>query len=323
MSSFSNTQLEKKIKVLTMSQQSIQTLSLWCIHHRKHAKTVVQTWFKDFVKVKPKKKLAMMYLTNDILQNSRRKGMEYNKEFAAMLPEIIAVFSKHCDDKMVEGLKRIVTIWAERNVYDLPFINRLLRQFGGSVTEEEVESTTPPLQSMPPIDTQGFTSEDFTVTEYKRPAVRPDPDDLVRRLQELENSATQDAVVREKIANLPTEVTDPTYIDKVEDLESARKLCDKINSACMLLQEYNARLAAEQDDRKVAQRMLTDYMACQKYELALASEKLEEYQNKLEKVTAVKKELQSHLENLPDMSKLPEPIPLPSAGDLFSINIGR
>lgn len=43
----------------------------------------------------------------------------------------------------------------------------------------------------------------------------------------------------------------------------------------MLLQEYNARLAAEQDDRKVAQRMLTDYMACQKYELALASEKLE------------------------------------------------
>lgn len=41
------------------------------------------------------------------------------------------------------------------------------------------------------------------------------PDELVKRLQELENSATQDAIVREKIANLPTEVTDPTYIDKV------------------------------------------------------------------------------------------------------------
>lgn len=40
----------------------------------------------------------------------------------------------------------------------------------------------------------------------------------MRRLQELENSATQDAVVREKIANLPTEVTDPTYIDKVEGM---------------------------------------------------------------------------------------------------------
>ena len=41
------------------------------------------------------------------------------------------------------------------------------------------------------------------------------PDELVRRLQDLENSATQDALVREKIANLPTEVTDPTFIDKV------------------------------------------------------------------------------------------------------------
>jgi len=40
----------------------------------------------------------------------------------------------------------------------------------------------------------------------------------VRRLQELEHSATQDALVREKIANLPTEVTDPTYIDKVDGM---------------------------------------------------------------------------------------------------------
>ena len=44
----------------------------------------------------------------------------------------------------------------------------------------------------------------------------------------------------------------------------------------------------------------------------------QEYQSKLEKVTAVKRELQSHLENLPDLSKLPNPVPLPSAGDLFS-----
>ena len=50
MSSFSTSQLEKKLKVMTMSQQSIQTLSLWCIHHRKHARTVVQTWLKDILR---------------------------------------------------------------------------------------------------------------------------------------------------------------------------------------------------------------------------------------------------------------------------------
>ena len=68
MSSFSTVQLEKKLKTLTASQQSIQTLSLWAIHHRKHAQTVVGTWFVDLQRVKPKKKMALMYLCNDILQ---------------------------------------------------------------------------------------------------------------------------------------------------------------------------------------------------------------------------------------------------------------
>ena len=36
----------------------------------------------------------------------------------------------------------------------------------------------------------------------------------------------------------------------------------------------------------------------------------------------VKKELQAHLENLPDLTKLPSPVPLPSAGDLFSVGAG-
>ena len=57
MSSFSTSYLEKKVKMLTMSQQSIQTLSLWCIHYRKNAKVIVQHWAKDLLKGKKKKNL--------------------------------------------------------------------------------------------------------------------------------------------------------------------------------------------------------------------------------------------------------------------------
>lgn len=35
---------------------------------------------------------------------------------------------------------------------------------------------------------------------------------------ELENSASQDAVVREKIANLPAEVQDVSLLDKIEGI---------------------------------------------------------------------------------------------------------
>jgi len=36
---------------------------------------------------------------------------------------------------------------------------------------------------------------------------------------ELENSASQDAVVREKIANLPAEVQDVSLLDKIEGIQ--------------------------------------------------------------------------------------------------------
>ena len=49
---------------------------------------------------------------------------------------------------------------------------------------------------------------------------------------------------------------------------------------------------------------------------------LQEYKAKQEKVQLVRQELKSHLENLPDLSKLPDVggglAPLPSAGDLFA-----
>lgn len=52
MSSFTDSALEKKLSELNGSQQSIQTLSLWLIHHRKHHKTIVQVWFRELKKSK-------------------------------------------------------------------------------------------------------------------------------------------------------------------------------------------------------------------------------------------------------------------------------
>ena len=40
---------ERKAKEVTGSQQSIQTLSVWAIHHRKHAKSIVEAWLKELL----------------------------------------------------------------------------------------------------------------------------------------------------------------------------------------------------------------------------------------------------------------------------------
>lgn len=52
MAGFTESALIKKLVELNPSQQSIQTLSLWLIHHRKHHSTIVKVWFKELCKCK-------------------------------------------------------------------------------------------------------------------------------------------------------------------------------------------------------------------------------------------------------------------------------
>lgn len=47
---FSVPSLEKKLKELNTTLQSIQGLSQWAIHHRKHAKTIISVWYKELQK---------------------------------------------------------------------------------------------------------------------------------------------------------------------------------------------------------------------------------------------------------------------------------
>ena len=52
MSSFSDANFAKKLNELNNTQQSIQTLSLWLIHHRKHSKVIVHVWHRELQKGK-------------------------------------------------------------------------------------------------------------------------------------------------------------------------------------------------------------------------------------------------------------------------------
>lgn len=50
MSAFTESVLIKKLGDLNSSSQSIQTLSLWLIHHRKHNEKIVSIWYKELTK---------------------------------------------------------------------------------------------------------------------------------------------------------------------------------------------------------------------------------------------------------------------------------
>lgn len=61
MSVFSEAALEKKLSELSNSQQSVQTLSLWLIHHRKHSKAIVSVWYNELKKGKSAKLMYVIW----------------------------------------------------------------------------------------------------------------------------------------------------------------------------------------------------------------------------------------------------------------------
>lgn len=57
-----------------------------------------------------------MYLANDVIQNSKKKGPEYGREFAQVLRDAFAHMSS-CDEKIKNGLARLLDIWNQRGMY--------------------------------------------------------------------------------------------------------------------------------------------------------------------------------------------------------------
>uniref|UniRef100_A0A0D3DB51 CID domain-containing protein n=2 Tax=Brassica oleracea var. oleracea TaxID=109376 RepID=A0A0D3DB51_BRAOL len=116
-SSFNAQILVEKLSKLNNSQASIETLSHWCIFHMNKAKHVVETWGRQFHCSPREQRLAYLYLANDILQNSRRKGSEFVGEFWKVLPDALRDVIENGDDFGRKAARRLVNIWEERKVF--------------------------------------------------------------------------------------------------------------------------------------------------------------------------------------------------------------
>ena len=59
---------------------------------------MVSVWDTEFARFPDmQKKLAMLYLANDVLQNSRKKGAQFVQEFYRILPKAVKHMLKHGD----------------------------------------------------------------------------------------------------------------------------------------------------------------------------------------------------------------------------------
>ncbi|XP_010931495.1 uncharacterized protein [Elaeis guineensis] len=154
---FNNQVLAEKLSKLNNSQQSIETLSHWCIFHRKKAKEVVETWEKLFNSSPKEQKVSFLYLANDILQNSRRKGSEFVNEFWKVLPGCLKNVYENGEENGKKVVMRLVEIWDERKVFGSR----------GRILKDDILGNAPSL-----LDNNGKSSNPIKVVKKDASSIR-------------------------------------------------------------------------------------------------------------------------------------------------------
>ncbi|XP_038218147.1 uncharacterized protein LOC119836762 isoform X4 [Zerene cesonia] len=119
---FNTLEFEKKLTQLKDTQESIQSLSSWCLKQRTHHKKIVSSWLNVLKRVKIEQRLVLFYLANDVIQYSKRKNYEFVESWGLNLQKATPLVR---DEKVRPKILRILKIWEQRSVYDDEFLSDL------------------------------------------------------------------------------------------------------------------------------------------------------------------------------------------------------
>ncbi|KAI8825053.1 uncharacterized protein EV422DRAFT_517270 [Fimicolochytrium jonesii] len=144
MTSYNEAVLTQKLAKLVDTQDSITVLSQWLMFHRKHAASSVQTWARELHKAPPHRKLSFVYLANDVVQNSRRKGDEFVVEFAKVFPETLPHAYRHTGQDTRHKITRILTILEERQIFSKDFVRDVKQRMENPAASSNTTAPTIP-----------------------------------------------------------------------------------------------------------------------------------------------------------------------------------
>ena len=144
--SFTTSSFVGKLAKLSDSQQSIQTLSHWVQYHKSSCNESAVTWAQECLRAPPARHLLYVYLANDIMQNSKRKGNEFCDAYGAQLPAVLPKMYAGASEEVKSKMLKVVNIWEERRVLDSSLLNELYARMTGAPTA----APAPPRSRPPP-----------------------------------------------------------------------------------------------------------------------------------------------------------------------------
>ncbi|KAJ8763211.1 hypothetical protein K2173_025596 [Erythroxylum novogranatense] len=258
--------LAEKLAKLNNSQQSIESLSSWCISHRKRARQVVETWENFFNSSQRDQRIPFLYLANDILQNSRRKGSEFVNEFWKVLPAALKHVYENGDEHGKKVVTRLVDIWEERKVFGSR----------GHSLKDEMLGKNPP----PPLASNGKSSNPIKIVKRDAHSVRIKlaagglPEKILTSFQSvLDEDLNEEAAlnkchtavsrvgkIRERMESSGNQ-HDPVLVEEIQEQEKLLQQCvGQLQSAeatrCLLVSQLKEALQEQESKLEIIRAQL-------------------------------------------------------------------
>ncbi|VDM65734.1 unnamed protein product [Strongylus vulgaris] len=119
MSGFSEVAMRERLAKLRPQQDSINTLSLWLMHHHRHMDDIVQIWLKEVRKETNSSQIVnLLYVANDVIQNSRKKNPEFMTKFYGVLEPAFRHAAKISGPELDKAMIKTLNVWRDRQIYN-------------------------------------------------------------------------------------------------------------------------------------------------------------------------------------------------------------
>ncbi|KAK5854923.1 hypothetical protein PBY51_005073 [Eleginops maclovinus] len=296
--SFEST-MGKRFQSVSNTMDSIQGLSTWCIDNKKYHSLIVRHWMKCLKKSDTSQRLNLFYVANDVIQNCKRKNaIVYRTAFAEMLPEAFLLVNSEGDLKVIQSVERILSIWEERGVY----AGTLITELRSNLVKEESPPETPVEQKTPVESKADLQSK--IVAEFVPQALFDDLSKYKKSLEELD--------LREKqLAAMRVDICSSDALKRLKDKAGGKKFSKDFEEGSAQLQDF---VKFFDQQIKVGPPLMQSLSNADIfYEMQYKEVKIvaNAYQTFANRVSHLKRKLDSLKANLPDMDE--SPIPSPSA----------
>ncbi|XP_075490522.1 uncharacterized protein LOC142529043 [Primulina tabacum] len=280
--------LMEKLSKLNSSQQSIETLSRWCVFHRKKAQQVVEIWDRLFKSAQQEQLVSFLYLANDVLQNSRRKGSEFVSEYLKVLPSALKFVHETGNENCRKAASRLVDIWEERKVFGSRVQNLKNEMLGNNLSAVHSGNLSPDIST-------GTNSNPIKVAKRDKSAVGGLPRKLLTTFQLVQEEEVHEETTLNICGNVVSsiqEILDFVGASSQGNLQGS-DIVDYIQKQENILQQCISQLEGSAAIRVTLISQLKKALQDQEFKLDLLRNELHVAQSQIEKAENISLKLTS------------------------------